>query len=184
MQRREFLITVCQMAAAIPLPWGLGVTASATVVGMGAEIPLPVSESDERLLAIVLDHLLPTSVDAPGARDINAKSYLLRVLAHPSTPEDEQLFLRNGLRWLNELAIDERALPFEALTTIQQESVLHSLAAYERGESWLSTLLGYTFEACFGDPVYGGNPDGIGWRWIDHHPGFPRPLADNIYGSP
>jgi gluconate 2-dehydrogenase gamma chain len=31
--------------------------------------------------------------------------------------------------------------------------------------------------------VYGGNPDGIGWRWLGHVPGYPRPPADKVAGK-
>ena len=36
-------------------------------------------------------------------------------------------------------------------------------------------------EALLTDPAYGGNPDGIGWRWLGHTPGYPRPSAATIY---
>ena len=39
----------------------------------------------------------------------------------------------------------------------------------------------YIFEALLSDPVYGGNPEGIGWRWLGHRPGFPRPNQRNRY---
>ena len=32
-----------------------------------------------------------------------------------------------------------------------------------------------TVEGFFADPVYGGNSNGIGWAWLEHQPGFPRP---------
>lgn len=148
-------------ATAITLPFGINVAAS-----------------EDRLLAIVLDHLFPASSIAPGAREINANAYILR---HFQQPESERDFLRNGLQWLNDLAHDEYASPFEPLPAEKREIVLKIFSTYEHGENWLSTLLTYTFEACFGDPVYGGNPNGIGWRWIDHRPGFPRPPANKLY---
>jgi len=42
-------------------------------------------------------------------------------------------------------------------------------------------VLGYIFEALLVDPVYGGNPNGIGWKWLEHQPGLPRPTADKRY---
>jgi len=29
--------------------------------------------------------------------------------------------------------------------------------------------------------VYGGNPDGIGWKWLEHQPGYPTPPADKSW---
>ena len=39
----------------------------------------------------------------------------------------------------------------------------------------LRVLLGFVLEAFLGDPVHGGNPEGIGWTWAEHRPGYPRP---------
>ena len=36
-------------------------------------------------------------------------------------------------------------------------------------------------EALLADPVYGGNFDQTGWRWLSHQPGFPRPSADKTW---
>ena len=50
------------------------------------------------------------------------------------------------------------------------------------GENWVSTLLFYICEALLTDPIYGGNPNGIGWAWLAHQPGFPRPSPEQSYG--
>jgi len=42
-------------------------------------------------------------------------------------------------------------------------------------------LLTYILEALLTDPVYGGNPNGIGWTWLQHQPGFPTPTEDKKY---
>ena len=39
----------------------------------------------------------------------------------------------------------------------------------------------YLAEALMLDPVYGGNPDMIGWKWLEHQAGFPRPVAGKTY---
>ena len=51
------------------------------------------------------------------------------------------------------------------------------------GRAWLSLLLYYIFEALLSDPVYGGNPDGIGWQWLEHQPGKNLLLAATAGGS-
>jgi gluconate 2-dehydrogenase gamma chain len=30
-------------------------------------------------------------------------------------------------------------------------------------------------------PAYGGNPDGIGWQWLEHQGGFPLPKVGQRY---
>ena len=59
--------------------------------------------------------------------------------------------------------------------------MLRRIAASPAGENWLSTLILYLMEALLTDPAYGGNPGGIGWRWLRHTPGYPRPTPDKTY---
>jgi len=59
--------------------------------------------------------------------------------------------------------------------------MLHQITKSKAGRRWVSKLLSYICEALLGDPVYGGNPDGIGWKWLNHHPGFPRPPKHKRY---
>ncbi len=71
---------------------------------------------------------------------------------------------------------------FENLDFDSKERLLRYLGDRTRwGRNWLSLLLYYIFEALLADPVYGCNPNGIGWKWLEHQPGFPRPPADKIY---
>ena len=42
-------------------------------------------------------------------------------------------------------------------------------------------ILTYLLQALLTDPVYGGNPNGVGWKWLHHQPGFPRPPKDETY---
>ena len=73
-------------------------------------------------------------------------------------------------------------LGFEALDFTRKEQLLRYLADRTRwGKNWLSLLLYYLFEALLADPAYGCNPDGVGWQWLEHQPGFPRPPPDKIY---
>ena len=59
--------------------------------------------------------------------------------------------------------------------------MLRQIEQSNAGQNWLSLLLTYLLEALLADPVYGGNPDGIGWQWLEHQSGFPRPPADKTW---
>ena len=132
-------------------------------------------------LSVVQDHLFPSEADAPGAKDINAISYLRNMLADPVTDNDEKAFILNGVRWLNELAIERREAVFADLPHLQQSTLLQQITKTKEGRNWVSKLLSYLLEALLSDPVYGGNPDGIGWKWLEHRPGYPRPPMNKRY---
>ncbi len=127
------------------------------------------------LLAATQNHLFPSELGAPGAREINALSYLQGVMGDSRGDRDEQRFILKGVDWLEDLSRQRHKTSFVDLDPIRREQVLREVANSRPGENWLSTLLLYICEALLTDPVYGGNPDGIGWAWLGHQPGFPRP---------
>jgi len=165
--RRQFLVTAAGGLAALFAPAGtLAATAN----------PWPV-------LAAAQDHLFPSELGAPGAREIRALAYLQGVLADPRGDREEQRFILKGVDRLEDLSRRRHQASFVALDSIRREQVLREVANAKPGENWLSTLLLYLCEALLTDPVYGGNPDGIGWAWLEHQPGFPRPTPDKRYGA-
>ena len=135
-----------------------------------------------RTLVAVQDHLLPSEPGAPGSSDIRATAYLDGVLADPDLDPETRSFVLRGVGWLDELAQEGDGRPFAALAPGVREDLLVRIGQSRSGDHWLSTLIGYTLEALLGDPLYGGNPGGIGWAWLDHNPGLPRPTAQTIYG--
>jgi len=159
LSRRAFLLASGGGLAALFAPAGI---LAATVN------PWPV-------LAATQNHLFPSELGAPGAREINALSYLQGVLADPRGDREEQRFILKGVDWLEDLSRQHHKTAFVDLDPIRREQVLREVANSRPGENWLSTLLLYICEALLTDPVYGGNPGGIGWAWLGHQPGFPRP---------
>lgn len=132
-------------------------------------------------LAVVQDHLLPSEIDSPGAKEINALEYLRNVTKDPVLDSDEKEFILNGVKWLNDLALEKHKSVFTSLPQSQRTSMMREITKSKAGRNWISKLLSYILEALLSDPVYGGNPDGIGWKWLEHHPGFPRPPVNKRY---
>ncbi len=144
----------------------------------------PLSRRQRETLAAVQEHLFPRGEDSPGADDVNALSYLTAALAVPGFNPDTRNSIVNGIQRLHDASHEQFGIHFVGLTEPRKETLLRYLADRTRwGERWLSLILYYIFEALLSDPVYGGNPNGIGWKWLDHRPGFPRPPADKIFGK-
>jgi len=134
-----------------------------------------------QVIAAVQAHLFPSEKHAPGAVDVNAAPYLQWVLSDPSLDNAARDFMRKGVDSLMELSSAEYDKPFPVLSAGQKESLLRKLEGRPGGQAWLRELLTYVLEATLTDPVYGGNPDGIGWKWLAHRPGYKRPTADKRY---
>lgn len=132
-------------------------------------------------LDVVLRHLLPSEPDSPGAAEINALDYLRFVVDDPKVSAEDRAFIVQGSQWLNELAQQTHASDFIGLDDQRREQLLRRTAASAAGENWLSTLISYLLESLLTAPAYGGNPDGIGWRWLSYVPGFPLPGPGTRY---
>lgn len=125
--------------------------------------------------------LFPADGNGPGAHDLNATAYLKFVLEAADTDQDDKQFILNGVDWLNQLSTKQTKNLFKDNDSKQQQALITQIAKSQSGERWLAFLLLYIFEALLTDPVYGANPEGIGWHWLEHKPGFPHPPQDKIY---
>lgn len=141
------------------------------------------SEQQLETVSAVQEHLFPKGPDSPGAADVNAAGYLEWAITAPGTDPDTRNTIVNGIGRLQDASRERFDVLFNRLNFDQREQLLRYLADETRwGRAWLSLVLTYILEALLSDPAYGGNPDQIGWRWLQHQPGFPRPPADKLYG--
>ena len=132
-------------------------------------------------LDATLAHLLPASPTGPSAADIHALAYLYQVMAVQPTSTEEKEFIVKGVGWLNSFAKSEYSKMFVQLSFDEKELLLRGISRSSAGENWLNTLLNYIFEAMLTPPAYGGNPEGIGWQWLEHQAGFPLPDKGQRY---
>jgi len=175
LSRRGFLKSAAGAGAVAALP---AITFSAQAIEQLAEL----RKTDPWLtLDATLAHLLPSSKTGPSASDIKALEYLYQVMTVQPTAQAEKDFIVKGVGWLNGFANSEKGQGFVALSTEDKEIILTKISQSRAGENWLSTLLSYIFEAMLAPPAYGGNPDGIGWQWLEHQAGFPLPKAGQRY---
>jgi len=171
--RRTFILRVTGFLVTLFLP--------PVAVRAASKSPSAPLEDPWQTLTIVQEHLFPSETDSPGAKEINALEYLQNVIKDPVIDSDEKEFILNGVKWLNDLALEKYNAVFTDLSQLQRTSILHEITKSKAGRNWISKLLSYILEALLSDPVYGGNPDGIGWKWLEHHPGFPRPPVNKRY---
>ena len=134
-----------------------------------------------RIIDAVQQHLFPSEPDAPGAREIKALDYLKRIAADRTQDADKRDFILQGAGWLEDMSRRITRKSFLLIDAAQREQVLRRIEASEAGSNWLAQMLLYLIEALLADPVYGGNPQGIGWRWLAHTPGFPAPPPGKRY---
>jgi gluconate 2-dehydrogenase gamma chain len=135
------------------------------------------SDDERRTLAALQDRLLPSGPGSPGARDVNATAYLLAAAADTGVTASERADIQKGLKRLQAFAREQQKAAYAALTEEKQDAVLQAFQEGRGGQAFMMLVMVYTLEALLGDPVYGVNPNGVGWAWLKHDPGFPRPTA-------
>lgn len=140
------------------------------------------NQAQKESLDAVQMRLFPDDGNGPNARDLNALAYLEWAMSDPQNISDgDPEFIAKGIGWLNDLAEQTQGDSFIKLKNHQQDKVLRQISQSEAGENWLSILIYYLTEALMLDPIYGGNPDSVGWKWLQHQAGFPRPVVGKTY---
>lgn len=179
LSRREFMSILAAAAAVYPL---------SSLAERRTKIISPENYKEPWLtLSEVQQHLFPAETHSPssqlsiGAKDIHALEYLRGMMDAPDFEEDDRKLIKNGVSWLNDLAKQQYSKIFVQLDTDSKEKILRRIESSRAGTRWLSVLLTYLLEALLTDPVYGGNPNGIGWLWLQHQPGFPTPPENKKY---
>ena len=132
-------------------------------------------------IAQVQNILFPAADDAPGASDIGATIYLHNAIENPLADADDKDFIFRGVGWLDGLTQDRHKRTFLQLSASQQQGIIEVIVNSRAGRNWVSTLLTYTLEALLADPVYGGNKNEAGWKWLQHQAGYPTPPADKTW---
>ena len=176
LSRREFMSILAAATAAYPL--------SSLAESRTNKISADNHKEPWLTISAVQQHLFPEEKSSPhsiGAKDIQALGYLRATMKTPDFDKEKEDLIHNGVSWLNDLAKQQYSTNFIQLDSNAKEKILRRIETSNAGARWLSTLLTYLLEALLADPVYAGNPNGIGWKWLQHQPGFPRPTENKKY---
>ena len=150
-----------------------GVLSSAVIVMSGCSVFGVTTSRDT--IAVVQNDLFPKAKEL----GINTADYITIVYRHHKIPKADKIFLKNGVKWLNETAVEMHKKTYVKLSDEKRQEVLVEIATFEWGESWIDTMLRFIMEASLGDPIYGGNNAEAGWKWLKFTGGQPR--AKEVY---
>jgi len=159
-----------------------GIVSQFPIISLSGQDHTGIADSNQlEILISVQEILFPADGNGPGAAEINAADYLVWVLSDPEKDREEVSYITNGIGWVDETAIEEYSKNYNELSQTEKEILVAKISRETWGESWLSVILSFIFEALFCDPQYVGNPDGIGWNWLEHNAGQPRPTKELLY---
>ena len=138
-------------------------------------------EEQQKILHAVLNRLFPKTNNGPGIEQLHTEYYINVYLTDPLIDPDEQKYIINGIKWLDKISHELYNTGFVSLNHSQQLKILQNILQTSWGESWLSRLLTLIFESLLLDPIYNVNTGEVGWQWLHHLAGAPRPNPDISY---
>ena len=180
--RKMFVKTLVLSGVALQMPW---LTSCSPEEEEEEEEEIgetkPLSKSQYKTARAVQDILFPDDGNGPSARDINASNYLVWVLNDSLLDPDENTYVIEKLELFSSKCNAELNNEFYELSEGNQHTFVELISKESWGKKWLSRLITLIFEALLLDPSYGGNTNEIGWEWLSHNPGQPRPQKEIMY---
>lgn len=175
--RMSFVKTVLLSSVALQLPWLQ--SCGTNDKDFGDINPLTLEQF--KTIREVQNCLFPQDGNGPGALQISADKYLLWVLRDPLLDPDENTYIIKRIKQFIAACQEKYNSNYFELTEFQKNEIINSISKTEWGEKFLSRILTLIFEALLLDPIYGGNTNQLGWKWLEHDPGNPRPNNEIIY---
>ena len=130
----------------------------------------------------VLDVLFPDDGFGPSHKDFNATQYILNVLNDPFYDGETKIFIIDGIQDINSIAKSLFSKDLSSLSYKHKQKVIeHAIEKEGKFERWISLIITLIIEALLSDPIYGGNTNEVGWKWLNHYIGIPRPDKDTSY---
>jgi len=172
--RKQFIGSIITAGIAAQLPFN-------RAFGNSQQAENLLSEEQKSILQSVQEILFPADENGPGASEINAYGYVIWVMADPRKDPAEVKYFINGIGWIEESANEIFSKKYTELNEAERQELISTVSKENWGEGWLSVLLTFIFEALLSDPLYGGNPENIGWQWLDYKNGLPRPTPELLY---
>lgn len=174
MERTEFLKHLAILGIGSQLSLIYSCSDEKTVVI--PENHLPLSKNKVTILAFILEILFPNDGNGPSVQQLNSLEYILWNLRDKNRDKDSNAYVTNGIDWIEETSIEEMGKSFLGLKYKEKEELINLVSNKKWGEDWLSTILTLIFESLLYDPIYNINKNEIGWNWLNHKTGLPRPV--------
>ena len=154
-----------------------GMVGVALVVGLAAKkyaLNSSATTDTYKVFEALIEHMF-ADTDGYVTSKLNVLGYFKAVLTDKRIAIQSRDYLVKGAKWLDETAFEDYDRAFINLSSSEKEVLLQKISMLHWGDNWLYKMMSYYFEAVFSDPIYGGNLEKVGWKWLDFHPGFPRP---------
>lgn len=139
------------------------------------------SQDEMKGLHIIQNLLVPNDGNGPSAEMVNAHAYFIWTLEDQKLPNSEKEYFVEKLQDLLLLCKEKFGKKLANLPYADQDLFISNSVQSGWTQTYLSRMITVIFEAMLLDPIYGGNPNEIGWEWLEHTGGSPRATANTRY---
>jgi gluconate 2-dehydrogenase gamma chain len=180
--RRDLLRSAGAAGAAALIPGGVEAETSAAPASVTPKAVTPtgplmnLTAQETEVLSAMVDRLIPSDDMGPGAVEAGALRFIDRALSE--TDADAIDAYRAGLAALDRYSRYSRGAPFLELSDRDKDSVLidvqlGSATGADVGfvgssGSFFNMVKSHTWQGTFGDPMYGGNLNFVGWDLLGY----------------
>ncbi len=180
--RRELIRRGAAAGVLVALPGGVLAAYGATAPSI-LEPLIFFTPDQARTVEAVVERLVPSDDNGPGAKDALVWRYIDRLLTTPANTyrgvnnpgSDLTDAYRAGLQALDAYAETAHGGAFASLSSAAQDAVLTAMQANSAtgftpdSKTFFNLIRQHTLEGMFSDPYYGGNANFVGWNML----GFP-----------
>ena len=178
--RRFFLKSLIVGGIALQIPFVFSCNTN-SLESITIKIDEKVFEINLSILRIILDNLFPKSAVSPGALQLNSDIYYIWFLKDSRLKSSKRTFFIENLKRFELFCKEKSGNDFVKLDKNEQSELIKTISRTHWGENYLSRTLSLIMESMFANPVYGSNPDKIGWKWLNYRGGIPEPQEWNKY---
>ena len=181
--RRSWVKTMLLGGIAIQLPWLQSCDSAQEVASdrpllNGQDIFKPLEMENIHSLHNII---IPKDDNGPSAADVESANYFAWMLAQSFQSESNKTYFIDNWIKISDLCIETYQTEIKDLTPNQQQGFMLTLTESGWTRSYISKMTSIIFEAMLFDPIYGFNPNGIGWDWLEVTPGQPRANNETKY---
>jgi len=178
MKRRNFLKAVLSTGILMQIPWYLSCNQKTKYVSLKNEV---LNNKQREIILFLLEKLFPENKNIPSIFQLNTYTHINNFLLDKNIDSDEKKYFINGIKWTQETANEQFNKSFNELNSSEKINLFHKILQESWGESWFSRILTLIFESLLLDPIYDINKNEIGWKYLNHISGKPRPNINNKY---
>ncbi|CAG5078580.1 gluconate 2-dehydrogenase subunit 3 family protein [Parvicella tangerina] len=181
LNRRKWLQLALLGSAAMSLPWVTSCETNTNEDAPNLDGGGIFTHEEMKNIYTLQNFLLPEEGNGPSAAAMNAHQYFLWSLNDPHLPASEKDYFVGKSIQVFDLCKEQMDKNFYSLEDIEKENFLLKNMSEGWFESFISRMITVIFEATLLDPIYGGNTNENGWKWLEHTPGSPRPDNNTKY---